>query len=112
MLKLGTYGFLRFGLYLFPEASAWATPALVTLGVIGIIYESRPNVTVDAAGLCLKAGNAVILRGGSEALHSNRALAAVIGGVLAGSGRAGGGDSAARRPSPRARFSPSLITAL
>jgi glutamate-5-semialdehyde dehydrogenase len=58
----------------------------IPLGVIGIIYESRPNVTADAAGLCLKAGNAVILRGGSEALHSNRALAAVIGGVLAGSG--------------------------
>lgn len=50
----------------------------IPLGVIGIIYESRPNVTVDAAGLCLKAGNAVILRGGSEALHSNKALAAVI----------------------------------
>ena len=47
----------------------------VPLGVIGIIYESRPNVTVDAAVLCLKAGNAVILRGGSEALHSNLALA-------------------------------------
>ena len=50
----------------------------VPLGVVGIIYESRPNVTVDAAGLCLKAGNAVILRGGSEAIHSNRALAACI----------------------------------
>ncbi len=50
----------------------------IPLGVIGIIYESRPNVTVDAAGLCLKAGNAVILRGGSEAIHSNRALAQVI----------------------------------
>ncbi len=50
----------------------------IPLGVIGIIYESRPNVTVDAAGLCLKAGNAVILRGGSEAIHSNMALAAVI----------------------------------
>ena len=50
----------------------------IPLGVIGIIYESRPNVTVDAAGLCLKAGNAVILRGGSEAIHSNRALARVI----------------------------------
>jgi glutamate-5-semialdehyde dehydrogenase len=50
----------------------------IPLGVIGIIYESRPNVTVDAAGLCLKAGNAVILRGGSEALHSNLALAQVI----------------------------------
>lgn len=50
----------------------------IPLGVIGIIYESRPNVTVDAAGLCLKAGNAVILRGGSEAIHSNLALASVI----------------------------------
>lgn len=47
----------------------------VPIGVIGIIYESRPNVTVDAAGLCLKAGNAVILRGGSEAINSNLALA-------------------------------------
>ena len=46
----------------------------VPLGVVGIIYESRPNVTADAGGLCLKAGNAVILRGGSEALHSNRAI--------------------------------------
>ncbi len=50
----------------------------VPLGVIGIIYESRPNVTADAAGLCLKSGNAVILRGGSEAIHSNRAIAACI----------------------------------
>ena len=50
----------------------------VPLGVIGIIYESRPNVTVDAAGLCLKSGNACILRGGSEAIHSNQALAACI----------------------------------
>jgi len=50
----------------------------VPLGVIGIIYESRPNVTVDAAGLCLKSGNACILRGGSEALHSNQALAGCI----------------------------------
>jgi glutamate-5-semialdehyde dehydrogenase len=48
------------------------------LGVIGIIYESRPNVTVDAASLCLKSGNAVILRGGSEAIHSNIALAKVL----------------------------------
>jgi glutamate-5-semialdehyde dehydrogenase len=48
----------------------------IPLGVIGIIYESRPNVTVDAAALCVKAGNAVILRGGSESLHSNLALAA------------------------------------
>ena len=47
----------------------------IPLGVIAIIYESRPNVTVDAAALCVKAGNAVILRGGSEAIHSNLALA-------------------------------------
>ena len=50
----------------------------VPLGVIGIIYESRPNVTADAAGLCLKSGNASILRGGSEAMHSNQAIAACI----------------------------------
>jgi len=50
----------------------------VPLGVIGIIYESRPNVTADAAALCLKAGNACILRGGSEALNSNRAIAACV----------------------------------
>ena len=54
----------------------------IPLGVIGIIYESRPNVTIDAAGLCLKSGNAVILRGGSEAQHSNRALAGIIGQAL------------------------------
>lgn len=58
----------------------------VPIGVIGIIYESRPNVTVDAAGLCLKAGNPVILRGGSEAIHSNRKLAEIMqkAGVEAG----------------------------
>ena len=50
----------------------------VPLGVIGIIYESRPNVTADAAGLCLKSGNAVILRGGSEAIHSNRIIGELI----------------------------------
>ena len=50
----------------------------VPLGVIGIIYESRPNVTADAAGLCLKSGNAAILRGGSEAFHSNQAIAACV----------------------------------
>lgn len=50
----------------------------VPLGVIGIIYESRPNVTADAAAICLKSGNASILRGGSEAIHSNRAIAACI----------------------------------
>ena len=46
------------------------------IGVVAIIYESRPNVTADAAGLCLKSGNACILRGGKEALHSNLAIAA------------------------------------
>ncbi len=50
----------------------------VPLGVIGIIYESRPNVTIDAAGLCIKSGNATILRGGSEAIHSNQALAGLV----------------------------------
>jgi glutamate-5-semialdehyde dehydrogenase len=54
----------------------------IPLGVIGIIYESRPNVTVDAAALCLKAGNAVILRGGSEAINSNMALSLILRGVL------------------------------
>jgi glutamate-5-semialdehyde dehydrogenase len=58
----------------------------VPLGVIGFIYESRPNVTVDAAGLCLKSGNAVILRGGSEALRSNTALAAALARGLARAG--------------------------
>ncbi|MBW2466466.1 MAG: glutamate-5-semialdehyde dehydrogenase [Deltaproteobacteria bacterium] len=55
----------------------------IPLGVIGMIYESRPNVTVDAAALCLKAGNAILLRGGSEALHSNLALAKVLQDALA-----------------------------
>ena len=50
----------------------------VPLGVVGIIYESRPNVTVDAAALCLKSGNATVLRGGSEAFHSNQAIAACV----------------------------------
>jgi len=50
----------------------------VPLGVIGIIFESRPNVTADAAGLCLKSGNAAILRGGSEAIHSNQAIGQLI----------------------------------
>jgi glutamate-5-semialdehyde dehydrogenase len=58
----------------------------VPLGVIGIIYESRPNVTIDAAGLCIKSGNATILRGGSEAIHSNQALAALIREGLAAAG--------------------------
>lgn len=55
----------------------------VPLGVVGIIYESRPNVTVDAFALCFKAGNAVILRGGKEAIHSNKAILEVIQGALA-----------------------------
>jgi glutamate-5-semialdehyde dehydrogenase len=54
--------------------------------VVGIIYESRPNVTADAAGLCVKAGNAAILRGGSEALHSNQAIAACVHEGLKGAG--------------------------
>jgi len=58
----------------------------VPLGVVGIIYESRPNVTADAAGLCLKSGNATILRGGSEAIHSNHAIAACVHGGLAEAG--------------------------
>ena len=58
------------------------TKTRVPLGVIGIIYESRPNVTVDAAALCLKSGNAALLRGGSEAIHSNVALAHVLQGAL------------------------------
>ena len=58
----------------------------VPLGVIGIIYESRPNVTIDAAALCLKSGNATILRGGSEAIESNTALAALVAEGLASAG--------------------------
>ncbi|MDQ6970327.1 MAG: glutamate-5-semialdehyde dehydrogenase [Mariprofundus sp.] len=58
----------------------------VPIGVIGIIYESRPNVTADAAALCLKSGNAAILRGGSEAIHSNRAIAACLRRALVDSG--------------------------
>ncbi len=58
----------------------------VPLGVVGIIYESRPNVTADAAALCLKSGNAAILRGGSEAIHSNQAIAACIRAGLARAG--------------------------
>ncbi len=54
----------------------------IPLGVIGIIYEARPNVTADAAALCLKAGNSVILRGGSEAIHSNLAIARILGGEM------------------------------
>jgi glutamate-5-semialdehyde dehydrogenase len=58
----------------------------VPIGLIGIIYESRPNVTADATSLCLKAGNAVMLRGGSEALHSNKAIVKVLRGVAESEG--------------------------
>ncbi|MGG0571999.1 glutamate-5-semialdehyde dehydrogenase [Priestia megaterium] len=58
----------------------------VPIGVIGIIYEARPNVTCDAAGLCLKAGNAVILRGGSEAFYSNQAIVSVLSQAAASAG--------------------------
>ncbi len=58
----------------------------VPIGVLAVIYESRPNVTIDVTGLALKSGNAVILRGGSETLHSNRALVKVIRAALEESG--------------------------
>ena len=58
----------------------------IPLGVVGIVYESRPNVTIDAAALCLKAGNAVVLRGGSEAFHSNQCLAGILQQSLTASG--------------------------
>ena len=58
----------------------------IPLGVIGIVYESRPNVTADAAALCLKAGNAVILRGGSEAINSNVAISRILGAEMAKAG--------------------------
>ncbi|MCE5197379.1 aldehyde dehydrogenase family protein, partial [bacterium] len=58
----------------------------VPIGVIGIIYESRPNVTADAAALCLKSGNAVVLRGGSEAIHSNLAIAGLIDKAITAAG--------------------------
>ena len=54
----------------------------VPLGVVAVVYEARPNVTVDAAALCLKSGNAVVLRGGSAAKHSNRMLAEVVQGAV------------------------------
>lgn len=62
------------------------TKIRVPLGVIGIIYEARPNVTADAAGLCLKSGNAVILKGGSEAMESNKTLAAILAQAAEGAG--------------------------
>lgn len=62
------------------------TKIRVSLGVIGIIYEARPNVTADAAGLCLKSGNAVILKGGSEAMESNKTVAAILARAAEGAG--------------------------
>lgn len=62
------------------------TKIRVPLGVIGIIYEARPNVTADAAGLCLKSGNAVILKGGSEAMESNKTVAAILAQAAEGAG--------------------------
>jgi len=64
----------------------WVGRMRIPLGVIGIIYESRPNVTADAAALCVKSGNAVILRGGSEAIHSNTAIARILREALSVSG--------------------------
>ncbi|MGE5189513.1 MAG: glutamate-5-semialdehyde dehydrogenase [Gemmatimonadota bacterium] len=64
----------------------WVGRMRIPLGVIGIIYESRPNVTADAAALCVKSGNAVVLRGGSEAIHSNAAIAEVLREALSAAG--------------------------
>lgn len=66
------------------------TKIRVPLGVIGIIYEARPNVTADAAGLCLKSGNAVILKGGSEAMESNKTVAAILAQAAEGAGISAG----------------------
>ncbi len=74
----------------------------VPLGVIGIIYESRPNVTIDAAALCLKSGNAAILRGGSEALECNAALAKLIGEGLEVAGLPQGSCASGRNGGSRA----------
>ena len=74
----------------------------VPLGVLGVIYESRPNVTVDVAGLAVKTGNAAILRGGSETIHSNRALVAAVHARAARRRPARGCRPLRRRPGPRA----------
>ena len=73
----------------------------VPLGVIGIIYESRPNVTADAGALCLKSGNAVILRGGSESERSNRAIHACLVAGLTAAGLPGPASSWCRPPIAR-----------
>jgi len=70
----------------------------VPIGVIGIIYESRPNVTADSAALCLKSGNACVLRGGSEAIHSNRAIAAVLSEAAEKAGVPAGAITFVERP--------------
>jgi hypothetical protein len=68
----------RWATFKFPPSGIQVGKMRVPLGVIGIIYEARPNVTADAAALCLKSGNAAILRGGSEAIRSNQAIAALV----------------------------------
>src|SRR5215510_15078289 len=70
----------------------------VPIGVIGIIYESRPNVTADSAALCLKSGNACVLRGGSEALHSNTVIAAILSGAAEKAGIPPGAIALVARP--------------
>jgi len=80
----------------------------IPLGVILMIYESRPNVTIDAAGLCLKSGNAVILRGGSDALHSNLALAQILQDALAAHGVRG--DAVQVVPTPDRSAVTELLT--
>ena len=80
----------------------------IPIGVIGIIYESRPNVTADASGLCLKSGNSVILRGGSEAFHSNQAIGQILRKVLLKDGtlpRTRSRSSLTRRERPSGRCS-------
>ena len=76
------------------------------LGVVAVVYEARPNVTIDAAALCLKSGNAIVLRGSSSAAHSNAVLAAIAAEAATAAGLP---DGRARRSSPAAaaRSSPS-----
>ena len=73
----------------------------VPLGVVAVVYEARPNVTIDAAALCLKSGNAVVLRGSSSAAHSNAVLARVAAEAAAAAGPARRSDVAGRRRGPR-----------
>ena len=90
----------------------WRTPegleiqkVRVPFGVIAVVYEARPNVTVDAAALCLKTGNAVILRGGSDAYRSNRILAEVITGAALEAGLPGDCIQFVARQGPAGRWS-------